>query len=91
VREWTEGTQDFQLDSIKTLSGNQHDVYSVHMSANGSQVVVGGGDRILRVFDTETGQLIQSFQAHQAPICKAIFNHTLNLIITWYLFLQFNF
>jgi WD40 repeat protein len=46
--------------------------WSLALSADGKRVIAGGSDRVVRVFDVETGKPIQQFLGHQGEVWGAV-------------------
>jgi len=53
---------------IRTLSGNEAQVWSVAFSVNNQQVATGGDDQKLRLFNAGDGNLIKAFDPHGAAL-----------------------
>eukprot|EP00178_Gracilaria_changii_P010664 TRINITY_DN309_c0_g1_i1.p1 TRINITY_DN309_c0_g1~~TRINITY_DN309_c0_g1_i1.p1 ORF type:complete len:600 (+),score=94.93 TRINITY_DN309_c0_g1_i1:58-1800(+) len=64
------------------LHGHASDVYAVRMQARGNAFTSGGYDRLVRLYDTETETLLQSFGGHRSSISSVGFNARGNLIVT---------
>ena len=47
---------------------------TAHFSPDGKAVLTGGGDRMLRLFDAESGKLLQTFEGHTGTVTSAAFN-----------------
>ncbi|CAG8561372.1 4546_t:CDS:2 [Acaulospora colombiana] len=47
-----------------------------------NHVVTGGYDKIVRLYDISTGQLVKMFTGHQLSVTKTIFNPLGNLIVS---------
>ncbi|CAG8461370.1 10173_t:CDS:10 [Ambispora gerdemannii] len=67
---------------ITSLSGHTSDVYTVKFHPGDNHVVSGGYDKIVRLYDVNTGQLVKMFSGHQLSVSKTIFNPLGNLIIS---------
>ncbi|CAG8509359.1 158_t:CDS:10 [Ambispora leptoticha] len=67
---------------ITSLSGHTSDVYTVKFHPGDNHIVSGGYDKIVRLYDVNTGQLIKMFSGHQLSVSKTIFNPLGNLIIS---------
>ena len=46
---------------VHTLTGHLAHVYSVSFSRDGKRVVSGSDDRLVKIWDTETGAEVRSF------------------------------
>lgn len=68
--------------STFSAMGHGGDVYSVRWHPGGSHIVTGGYDKIVRLFDVTTEQIIKTFTGHQLSVSKVIFNPLGNLIIS---------
>eukprot|EP00177_Eucheuma_denticulatum_P008135 GFKZ01014818.1.p1 GENE.GFKZ01014818.1~~GFKZ01014818.1.p1 ORF type:complete len:617 (-),score=58.73 GFKZ01014818.1:910-2760(-) len=64
------------------LSGHSNDVYAVRFHPDGNALVAGGYDRIVRLYDTETGSLLKTFSGHKSSISSIAYNARGNVIIT---------
>ncbi|RUS25142.1 WD40-repeat-containing domain protein, partial [Jimgerdemannia flammicorona] len=63
-----------------TLTGHCGDVYSVKFHPSESHVATGGYDKVVRLFDVNTGTIVKTFSGHQLSVSKTIFNPLGNLI-----------
>ena len=60
---------------VETLSGGKNDCYSVSFHPDGRQLVSGGYDRVVRLYDAARGgAVIKTFEGHQALVSRAIFS-----------------
>ncbi|CAG8446282.1 13569_t:CDS:10 [Acaulospora morrowiae] len=71
-----------QNSCLSSLSGHSGDVYTVKFHPGDNNVVTGGYDKIIRLYDISTGQLVKMFTGHQLSVSKTIFNPLGNLIIS---------
>ena len=46
---------------VRTLTGHSDDVWSVAISRDGTRVVSGSGDKLVKIWDVETGAEVSSF------------------------------
>ncbi|ORX90453.1 WD40 repeat-like protein [Basidiobolus meristosporus CBS 931.73] len=67
---------------LSTFSGHEGDVYSVKFHPGGNHFVTGGYDKVVRLFDINTGAVVKTFTGHQLAVSKTIFNPLGNLIIS---------
>lgn len=67
---------------LTTLNGHDNDVYTVKFHPAAKHVVSGGYDKVIRLFDVTTGQLVKTFTGHHLAVTDAIFNGTGNLIVS---------
>ncbi|KAG9296188.1 hypothetical protein G9A89_014780 [Geosiphon pyriformis] len=67
---------------VTSLSGHAGDVYTVKFHPGDNHIVAGGYDKIVRLYDVNTGQLVKMFNGHQLSVSKTIFNPLGNLIIS---------
>src|SRR2546421_12713425 len=49
---------------LQTLEGHSDSVWSVAFSNDGQKIVSGSGDRTVRVWDAESGSLLQTLEGH---------------------------
>lgn len=71
------------IDECKTkLSGHENDVYTVRFHPLGNALVSGGYDRVVRLYDTATGDILKTFTGHRSWISSISFNARGNMIIT---------
>ena len=60
---------------VETLSGGKNDCYSVSFHPDGRQLVSGGYDRVVRLYDAARGgAAIKTFEGHQALVSRAVFS-----------------
>lgn len=71
-----------KANCVSTLAGHGGDVYSVQYHQSETNLVTGGYDKTIRLFDVNTGAVVKSFQGHQLAVSKTIFNPLGNLIIS---------
>ncbi|CAO3687778.1 unnamed protein product [Umbelopsis vinacea] len=71
-----------KANCVSTLSGHSGDVYSVQYHRSETNLVTGGYDKTVRLFDVNTGAVVKTFQGHQLAVSKTIFNPLGNLIIS---------
>jgi WD40 repeat protein len=71
-----------KANCVTTLAGHGGDVYSVQYHQSETNLVTGGYDKTIRLFDVNTGAVVKSFQGHQLAVSKTIFNPLGNLIIS---------
>jgi WD40 repeat protein len=62
----TSNLEEFTL--TYTLTGHSKEVWSVAISANGQTLVSGSGDRTIKMWNVNTGQLLHTFQGHSARV-----------------------
>ncbi|SCZ88541.1 BZ3500_MvSof-1268-A1-R1_Chr2-1g04478 [Microbotryum saponariae] len=67
---------------VTTLEGNHGDVYSARWHPSGQHLVTGGYDKIVRLFDVETGTILKTFTGHSLSISSVMFNPLGNLIVS---------
>ncbi|KAG0217380.1 hypothetical protein BGX33_010683 [Mortierella sp. NVP41] len=65
-----------------TLSGHSGDVYTVKYHPTSNHVASGGYDKIVRLHDLTTGQVVKTFSGHQLAVSKVIVNPVGNLIVS---------
>ncbi|SGY94154.1 BQ5605_C037g11633 [Microbotryum silenes-dioicae] len=67
---------------VTTLEGNHGDVYSARWHPSGQHLVTGGYDKIVRLFDVESGTILKTFTGHSLSISSVMFNPLGNLIVS---------
>ena len=68
---------------VETLSGGKTDCYSVSFHPDGQQLVSGGYDKVVRLYDAARGgAAIKTFEGHQALVSRAVFSPHGKLVIT---------
>ncbi|KAL1916932.1 uncharacterized protein VTP21DRAFT_5129 [Calcarisporiella thermophila] len=80
VKLWD--TKGSKFPCISTLSGHSGDVYTVKYHPNETHIATGGYDKIVRLYDVNTGQIVKTFTGHQLSVSKTTFNPLGNLIIS---------
>ncbi|ACB51524.1 WD-40 repeat-containing serine/threonine protein kinase [Crocosphaera subtropica ATCC 51142] len=68
------------LHPTTTLTGHRNGVWSVVLSSNGKLAVSGGEDKTVRVWNTETGSLLQTFSGHGDGVRSVTVSHDGNVI-----------
>jgi len=58
---------------LTTFRGHSHGVWSVAFAPNGLTLASGGVDRLVRLWDIETGRLLRSLRGHTADIRSVVF------------------
>lgn len=58
---------------VKTFRGHSHGIWAVAFSPNGTTLVSGGADRLVRMWDIETGRLLRSLRGHTNDIRAIVF------------------
>lgn len=58
---------------IKTFRGHSHGVWSVAFSPDGLTLASGGAERLVRMWDIETGRLLRSLRGHTNDIRAIVF------------------
>lgn len=53
---------------LKEFSGMSFQVLCMDLSEDGTRLVAGGGDRTVRVWDTESGELLATLEGHSGPV-----------------------
>jgi len=62
LRVWSSmGSEEMLGWQVHTLSGHAGEVYSVAFSRDGTRVVSGSGDMLVRIWDAATGAQVSSF------------------------------
>src|SRR5258707_3734958 len=65
---WKTGARE-----LTTYRGHSHGVWSVAFAPNGLTLASGGADRLVRLWDIETGRLLRSLKGHTADIRSIVF------------------
>ena len=66
----------------RTLSGHQTGVQAVAISPDGKTIASGSADGVVNLWDADTDQLVNSFQAHQAAVKSIVFQINGKFLIT---------
>ena len=74
---WKSGTRE-----IRTFRGHSHGVWTVAISPNHSMLASAGVDRLIRLWDIETGRLLRSLRGHTHDIRAALFTPDGQTLIT---------
>src|SRR5690606_22785150 len=61
---------------IGVVGGHDDDVTAVAMTPDGTVIASGGRDGFIKLWDTVTGQLIQSFNQFEQPVWDLAFDPT---------------
>ena len=78
----TVGVRQLGSSIHHTLQGHQDGVVAVAVSLNGKTIASGSMDGVVNIWDTDTKQLINSFQAHQSAVKSIIFHPLDRALIT---------
>ena len=65
---WKTGARE-----LTTFRGHSHGVWSVAFAPDGLTLASGGADRLVRLWDVETGRLLRSLRGHTADIRSVVF------------------
>ncbi len=65
---WKAGARE-----LTTFRGHSHGVWSVAFAPDGLTLASGGADRLVRMWDIETGRLLRSLRGHTADIRSVVF------------------
>jgi WD40 repeat protein len=68
LEHWKAGARE-----IKTFRGHSHGVWSVAFAPDALTLASGGVDRLVRIWDIETGRLLRSLRGHTADIRAVLF------------------
>jgi WD40 repeat protein len=74
---WKAGTRE-----SKTFRGHTHGVWTVAYSRDGLTLASGGVDRLVRIWDIETGRLLRSLRGHTHDIRAAVYSPDGQTLIT---------
>ena len=69
-------------NTITALKGHNGPVWSIAFNSNGRQVVTASGDMTARVWDAESGQLVQTFKGHSNWVFSAAFTPNDKHVVT---------
>ena len=58
---------------IRTFRGHSHGIWAVAFSPDGLTLASGGADRLVRIWDIETGRLLRSLRGHTNDIRAIVF------------------
>ncbi|MBM4121961.1 MAG: WD40 repeat domain-containing protein [Nitrospira sp.] len=58
---------------IKTFRGHSQGIWTVAYAPDGLTLISGGADRLVRIWDVETGRLLRSLRGHTHDIRAAVF------------------
>ena len=62
------GEEAHGVEQLLALQGFEGDVYSSGMHPDGGYVASGGYDRLVRLWDLQTGQMVRSFSGHNLSV-----------------------
>ena len=65
---WKTGVRE-----LTTFRGHSHGVWSVAFAPDGLTLASGGAERLVRIWDIETGRLLRSLRGHTADIRSVVF------------------
>ncbi|MFQ5991973.1 MAG: WD40 repeat domain-containing protein [Nitrospiraceae bacterium] len=68
LEHWKTGARE-----IKTFRGHSQGVWTVAYSPDGLTLASGGGDRLVRLWEIETGRILKSLRGHTQDIRAALF------------------
>lgn len=80
VRLWD--VRSHRPSSIATYALDQSDIYTVSHHPLQRHLVTGGYDKLVRLVDIGTGEVLKALAGHRAPVCSTIFNPYGNLVIS---------
>src|SRR5919197_2319151 len=67
---------------VKTFRGHTHGVWTVAYSVDGQMLASGGVDRLVRIWDIETGRLLRSLRGHTHDVRAALYTPDGQTLIT---------
>ena len=65
---WKAGTRE-----VKTFRGHSHGIWAVAFAPDGLTMASGGVDRLIRIWDIETGRLLRSLRGHTHDIRALVY------------------
>eukprot|EP01027_Heterolobosea_sp_BB2_P009061 GEZU01013406.1.p1 GENE.GEZU01013406.1~~GEZU01013406.1.p1 ORF type:complete len:568 (+),score=81.26 GEZU01013406.1:190-1893(+) len=65
-----------------TLTESIGDVYATRFHPAENHIVSAGYDKIVRLYDVRTGELVRAFTGHTAAVCSVLFNPYGNLVVS---------
>ena len=65
---WTAGARE-----VRTFRGHSHGVWSVAFAPDGLTLASAGVDRLVRIWDIETGRLLRSLRGHTPDIRSVLY------------------
>lgn len=68
LEHWRAGTRE-----VKTFRGHSHGVWTVTFSPDQLTMASGGADRLVRIWDIETGRLLRSLRGHTHDIRQVLY------------------
>ncbi|ORY89421.1 WD40-repeat-containing domain protein [Leucosporidium creatinivorum] len=82
VKVWNWQAEEELQRCATTLEGNLGDVYAARWHPMGNHIATGGYDKIVRLFDVESGTILKTFTGHSLSISSVMFNPLGNLIVS---------
>jgi len=65
---WTAGARE-----VRTFRGHSHGVWTVAFAPDGTTLASAGVDRLVRIWDIETGRLLRSLRGHTHDIRAVVY------------------
>ncbi|PAV58069.1 hypothetical protein WR25_24627 [Diploscapter pachys] len=67
---------------LKTYTGTGNEVFDAQSSSDNAQIVCGGADRAVTVFDVETGKQLRRWRGHGARVNAVAFNEESSIVFS---------
>ena len=71
-----------EVREVKTFRGHSHGIWTVAYSPDGLTLASGGVDRLVRIWDIETGRLLRSLRGHTHEIRAAVYTPDGQVLVT---------
>jgi serine/threonine protein kinase/dipeptidyl aminopeptidase/acylaminoacyl peptidase len=68
------GDSNLRSPTERRLLGHTDDVYTITFSPDGKQLASAGNDRVIRIWDVVTGQLLRTFTGHEDSVTRIQFS-----------------
>ena len=68
--------------SLSSIDAHDGDIFSIYYQPDGKQIISGGMDKAVSIYDLNSMSCIKSFKGHNGSICNVQSNNVGNLIIS---------